>query len=225
MWLIIILIIGAIMIVKSMADKAERFASDKTFAQRITDDEERKNKWLNMVTDKELECALERKLNARDKDILKEVSNTWSDYFSQGSFEGRIFDTPEGWERTVFITGNSLCWHMALRMLMANRGKLPYYEADTACMRILPIVGGAGMLSEMEERERQKQAKHFVESINRKLIEHGVCQDVFLCPGFDAVFDFNEGNWGDVMWRPMISNSKFALSQAIKREQKKLTRR
>lgn len=217
MWLIIVLIIGAVMLVKSMADKAERFASDKTFAQRITDDEERKNKWLNMVTDKELECALERKLNARDKDILKEISNTWSDYFSQGSFEGRIFDTPKGWERTVFITGNSLCWHMALRMLMANRGKLIYSEADSSCMNILPVVGGTG-LDEAEERELQKQAKHFVESINQKLIEHGIFQDVFLCPDMTAVLTFSEGRWGEVMWSPMISNTRFALSQAIREE-------
>ena len=193
---------------KSSAKKA-----DQDHQHRMDTYFSRKNSFERKVLDRELEADLEDLIfdtSNYDK-VWAEVSKAFDEMPWKPDDEQFIFICPEAVD-AVFGKGTYTKKQKeqiaanyrkeALRIMMANRGKLTHNDV---CVGFYSIGQGAPT-TRMGEKWNAESA-NFVLWINSKLKEHGVDENVYICTSHNEYWAINEKTKtysGKCVWFPEI---------------------
>lgn len=204
------LILGAVYFGNMSRDKKACTASQQKYEAERADDKARLAHWLSIVTDENIEKDYEDALYRSDETAVQEVRDSWHYYFGE--------DAPKRFSTRISSDLSDNMWAYngsevidritALRILMANRGKLTKWDA----------AHGIKYESYAETRilEDKKHAinVHFFNAINNRLQEHGIYEDMYDSSySRVTVKPFGTQYSGVLVWRPMIETSTWNLSK------------
>ena len=184
-------------------------ASDASSEQDQKTYQNSMNLWLGAVTDEDLERRLEDYIyRPENRDaVIAEVSKAFHEAPNDPKHMPELFFTvdtmPRGLrmtkkERETFAANSRM---VALRILMARRGKLPRIDAKYGIQN-----NGFSAPTELQGREWNLYWLHQVLWMTDRLSEHGVDTDVLIKSG-DGIHTVESCPWrhGTYIWGPLIA--------------------
>ena len=188
--------------IRSTLDDSAHKANAKKYKTEYEIDQERLKEWTDAVTDKALEIEFEDRLHNCDAELLQEVRDSWPTYFHDEEPPKR-FDNSTLNEDSEFIGRDRIYLGTALRILLANRGKLRYHDAAYG---IWFISSWNGCTRADEDREKQRYSTFF-HALNRQLRLSKVQAPFYVNPqsfGYNGWEHWGRLYRGTVMWAPAI---------------------
>lgn len=208
--LILFLVFGGIFLSKIHGDKQSHKLAKSEYERQKADDDARFAHWLSSVTDMETEIDFEDRLYNEDEDLIKEVRDSWNYYFGMEAPPrfNRDVDKFQRDNECVYVSDYAIDRMIALKILMANRGKLTKYDAEF----------GVKFYSSHETRKREQETHailvRFFNAVNSRLKEHGIDEEMYASADLGSTFKPIEVIYGGkVCWRPMIRTSTWELSE------------
>ena len=211
-------VIGCLFLgVSCLLEKHERVKPKKMPIEEIKQDgtyEQRKGEWLKRVTDKTLENLLERQIyNMEDyEQIWKEVKEAYDEMpwkkekdkyiclcaddvktkFGRGTYSQE--------EREKIAASHR---QEALRIMMAKRGKLRFFDALHGIE-----YGGCGVLNQATLKEWDKECADLVLWVDSKLKEHGVNEELYIILPLNEACRIEDSKYekGAYRWKPAIQS-------------------
>ena len=188
--------------IRSTIDDSASKANAKRYKSEYEIDQERLNEWTDAVCDRELEIEFEDRLHKGDAELLQEVRESWPTYFLNEEPPKR-FDNSTQNEDSEFIAKDRIYLGTALRILLANRGKLRYHDAAYG---ISYISYRYGCTRADEDREKQRYTTFFY-AISRKLQLSKVKAPFYVHPdgyGYNGWEYWGRLYRGMLKWAPAI---------------------
>ena len=171
MALILAIALGMFWAIKLYVEKSEVRQSKEEY-QKVRDREEIDEKtWRSNVTNIELEMDIEDKLYHKDAELIGEYERT-KEMFPESAYGS------------------------ALRVLMANRGKIPYKDSE------IGIAITASGNTQLEKEKSFAGQIQFVRWVSKRIKSDEVYYDSF---GHIVPLDEARCECGYAKWRPMIS--------------------
>lgn len=215
------ILIGCLFIgVGWLIDKTQSAKTKKKVLEEIEQNgtyEERKEAWLNRVTDKTLENHLERQIyNMENREqIWKEVKEAYDEMPWKKERDKFICLCAKD-VKTKFGIGTYTQEEIekiaasyrkeALRIMLAKRGKLRFFDALYGIE-----YGGCGLLRQAALKEWDKECADFVFWIDTKLKKQGVNEELYIISLYNEVWRFKDFKYekGTYRWKPALqSHSK-----------------
>lgn len=217
----VLLIIGLLYVgIHSLIDNAVDSRNRCEAARRANIDAERRSHWLARTTDRALEERLKDRIRQNDEELYEELLATQGQYFdkkwwaprspSRFYFKGATMFPPkiEG----AISAMPSQSW-MALRILMANRGKLVYHDADLGI-----LFGGVNTIG----HEQYVAERDFLCRLNEKLRSVGICEKMYIETVPCSYFQFPEEERPyaatRLLWRPVIPDHRLEFCERRRAE-------
>ena len=182
MEIFIVLFWGIIWAVRIIVDKYKSAKADREIKADIHAWETAMERWVSEVCDKELEDEVE--YFVYDPKNMSEVRQTVLKAFAEAEMTHLNFDKTD-----------------AIRVYLAKQGKLMMHDARHGISVKSGEQTSIGMKKEMQDR------RQFVFWINSRLIDHGICEDIFIQNyGTHQCYSLNDKDHigGYYMWRPSI---------------------
>ncbi len=208
--LILFLVFGGIFLGKRQSDKREHKHARNEYEQQRANDDDRLSDWLSVVTDRELEISLEDGLYNSDEKLIQEVRDSWHYYFGIEAppFYSNDVDKYQSTNKWAYVSNHMIDRVIALRILMANRGRLTENDAQFGIK-----------FSSTADTRRLEEDKHaintrFFNAVNSRLKAHGIDKEMYASADNGSTFRLVEEIYsGVVYWRPMIRTASWNLSQ------------
>lgn len=175
MALILAIALGLFWIIKLTYENQKVRESQKEYNTVRENEVANEKIWRDAVTNRQLEKEIEDRLYNKDPVLLEEYKQTVAAY---------PFTALGG----------------ALRVLMANRGRIPYKDSE---LGIEVIAYGNTQKEKDDSLEQQLQ---FTKWVANKVRKHGMSNELYF-DSFGRIVPIDEAKCavGNVKWRPMIS--------------------
>lgn len=213
--LILFLVFGGIFLGKRQSDKREHKHARNEYEQQRSNDDDRLSNWLSIVTDRELEISLEDGLYNGDEKLIQEVRDSWHYYFGIEAppFYSNDVDKYQSAKKWAYVSNHMIDRIIALRILMANRGRLTESDAQFGIK-----FSSAADTRKLEEDKHTINTRFF-NAVNSRLKEHGIDKEMYASADNGSTFKRVEDVYGGtVCWWPMIRTASWNLSELTQRE-------
>lgn len=171
MALILAIALGMFWVIKLSMEKSEVRQSREEYQIVREQEEVDENTWRTNVTSRELEMNIEDRLYHKDAELLSEYEKT-KEMFPESAYGS------------------------ALRVLMANRGKIPYKDSELG----IEIVASGH--TQLEKEKSFSGQIRFVQWVSKRIKSDEVYYDSF---GHIVPLDEARCECGYAKWCPMIS--------------------
>lgn len=200
MALILALALGLFWAFRLSKEKAEIKEARNEYDMVRDQDEANRKMWESRVINKDLEDEFDDRLYNKDEELLREVRDTWTDYFNFFCPSIYFVEKEKSWY--LDTNGKSFSDLTAIRILLANRGFLTYHDA------VLGFKIGTATGDTAYQRARLYYIQEmFIIAVNNKLKKHGIDEKMYTDDGL-RIREFPEEksfDFGTVKWRPEIS--------------------
>ena len=167
MELILALILGAILFGRISANKTAAKNAALDFEESETTFQKQMETWLDRVTDADLERELETYIYEprNRKAVIDAVNKAYREMGYDQNADAMIFQAQKAKDEAY----TERCRKTALRILMARRGKLPYWDAHDG----IDVTIGEAPTYDMRKSKYQQKVR-LVFWINDQLKKHGI---------------------------------------------------